>query len=506
MATIPLPALAVRPPDPIEQYGRVLSLQNLMKQQQLIPLQIQQAQQQTEQGALDLQSQKAMMEGFRQFPGDPDKALNWAEQNGALPKHILAAQTGLADYREKLANTNKTVNENNLNLHNQAQSVLQNVLDHKPEDANDQSAVDPQMASQAWAQIQQRGLLPDIQLPQGFDPTHVTYGQLRDFTNGLVTRTTLLDQALKQQQAQEAAAKIPGEQAESAIKSKEAEAIKNLTPQSLSDWIDSAVPARGPYANLNSRTHALAGGALAMGDIKGAQEAVRQAAESISQIERETNPQVIGARIAAGVGTEIGKLKAQQKMFPSPIVGVAPHLAGAAVSDAQKAGADYVQAQSAAQEMQSFIDLARQGNVEAYAYEPTTGVLTINTANGTKRINTAEIQQYGGAGSLLQRIQGWAGKQISGKSIPDSVLNDMEQLHQQLANNTADQYRHRLEVINGTYGSTFQPIPLSANAAPRAANANNPQAGVTVTDPRGGVHTFPDQKSADAFKKAANIQ
>lgn len=32
------------------------------------------------------------------------------------------------------------------------------------------------------------------------------------------------------------------------------------------------------------------------------------------------------------------------------------------------------------------------------------------------------------------------------------------------------------------------------------------QGGITVTDPRGGNHTFPDQASADKFKKLANIQ
>jgi hypothetical protein len=30
--------------------------------------------------------------------------------------------------------------------------------------------------------------------------------------------------------------------------------------------------------------------------------------------------------------------------------------------------------------------------------------------------------------------------------------------------------------------------------------------GITVTDPKGGVHTFPDQASADRFRKLANIQ
>ena len=43
--------------------------------------------------------------------------------------------------------------------------------------------------------------------------------------------------------------------------------------------------------------------------------------------------------------------------------------------------------------------------------------------------------------------------------------------------------------------------------APAAAGlAGTQPAGITVTDPRGTVHTFPDQASADAFKRAAGIK
>jgi len=44
---------------------------------------------------------------------------------------------------------------------------------------------------------------------------------------------------------------------------------------------------------------------------------------------------------------------------------------------------------------------------------------------------------------------------------------------------------------------------------PKIQTGKNPGAGggsVQVTDPRGVVHTFPDQNSADNFKKAAGIK
>jgi len=42
--------------------------------------------------------------------------------------------------------------------------------------------------------------------------------------------------------------------------------------------------------------------------------------------------------------------------------------------------------------------------------------------------------------------------------------------------------------------------------AGRQGQVNFGGGGVTVTDPRGTVHTFPSQAAADAFRKAAGIQ
>jgi hypothetical protein len=41
---------------------------------------------------------------------------------------------------------------------------------------------------------------------------------------------------------------------------------------------------------------------------------------------------------------------------------------------------------------------------------------------------------------------------------------------------------------------------------PNARIYQQQSGGVTVTDPRGVTHTFPDQNSANAFKQAAGIQ
>jgi hypothetical protein len=71
------------------------------------------------------------------------------------------------------------------------------------------------------------------------------------------------------------------------------------------------------------------------------------------------------------------------------------------------------------------MDAARSGNVVSYQLIPQEGALQITTSQGVHRINMAEIQNYGG-GSIFQRMEGNFGKQLTGASIPSSVLSDME--------------------------------------------------------------------------------
>lgn len=182
------------------------------------------------------------------------------------------------------------------------------------------------------------------------------------------------------------------------------------------------------------------------------------------------------ARVGPEVSAEVQKIQARQKLYPDPLVGVTPQLAPRAIAEATKAGNDYVAAQNASEEMDSMIQMMRSGNKLAYSYEPTTGVFAINMGNQSHRINRTEIEQYGGAGSAWDRIVGSFGKLVSGKSVPANIINDMEQVHQQLANNSLDNYRRSLAVTNQNYGSTFQPVVLPPRQAATAPNVNRPPA------------------------------
>jgi hypothetical protein len=185
-----------------------------------------------------------------------------------------------------------------------------------------------------------------------------------------------------------------------------------------------------------------------------------------ADISKETNPQVIAAHAQQAAQSQ----EAVQKGLygESPLAGVPPALAPAAASEATKVDQAYTQAQQAANDMQSMVDMAKKGNKVAYAYSPVTGVLQINVAGQTKRINTTEIEQYGGAGSALDRIKGFIGKQTEGKSIPDNILNDMAEVSQSYSGNARKKYESDIAGLNSRYGAKFQPLNAVSGSSQQA--------------------------------------
>jgi len=212
-----------------------------------------------------------------------------------------------------------------------------------------------------------------------------------------------------------------------------------------------------------------------------------------------TNPQIQAGKVAVATAEGIARANIEAQIARgsnAALAMVPPHLVAPATAAATKAGEDYAQAQSVSQRLQAIMDDAKKGNVVSYQLLPEEGALQVVTAQGIHRINMAEIQNYGG-GSYLQALEGHIGKALSGKSIPDSVLNDMGDMQRIMAEGSQTKYQNTLSTINQTYGSKFQPVQM----APMARNqAQSGGGGVTVAG-----FTFPDQKSADAFKKEAGI-
>ena len=168
MATIPLPALDVKPPiaqsSPLETYGQLMQLKN---QQVMQPLQQQAAQQQVQSGQLDIekkqmeeQSSQALMKSFAGVsPTDPNyfqKGLQAAQSSGqVLPQHLQGVMNAAQEFKSKGAALNKTQLE-----------TMQNVGDSLHALGSQYLQMPDEQMVQAWPAIRQKVLSIE-----GMDPT-----------------------------------------------------------------------------------------------------------------------------------------------------------------------------------------------------------------------------------------------------------------------------------------------------------------------------------------------
>ena len=82
----------------------------------------------------------------------------------------------------------------------------------------------------------------------------------------------------------------------------------------------------------------------------------------------------------------------------------------------------------------------------------------LNTSRGVKRVNRQEIEAFGNAGSIYDRLVGALTKGATGIGKNDSVLSDIRALNDAVAKNVKTTYQRKLKVINSNYGSTFEPV------------------------------------------------
>ncbi len=115
------------------------------------------------------------------------------------------------------------------------------------------------------------------------------------------------------------------------------------------------------------------------------------------------------------------------------------------------------------------------------------GVGAVNAVNGIKRINAAEIAQYGTAGSLLDKIQGKLQGWTEGQPIPADVLKDMKTLHSTLEAEPYQVYNDSLNSLNNRTGAQFKP----AFAPPGSAKSTGKSGTVRARDTDGKLHEAP---------------
>lgn len=413
-------------PDIMQKFGQMLALKNMMGQQKLLPLQVQEAQQsvaqqgiQTKMAQNKLASQQAMIKAWSDpefmkevsqtgseggAPGigfDPNAMTSSLVKRGVLPEDAMQLTGQFVDRASKMSETVKNLGAagaDQISTYAKAHEQLANMLEPI-------LAMPAAKASIALDNLKQKLLKSPI---PGLDQTDAA----------LINAATL-------------------------------------------DHLPSMVHMLGLDADIAKAAQAQASAEKAQEELPGG------ALSPVSVAEQEaTNPQIQAGKIAvakaegeARGAIEVQVQNALKKSGNAALANVPPNLVSQATTDAVKAGTDYAQAQSVTQRLQQMMDAAKNGNVVSYQLIPQEGALQVTTSQGVHRINMAEIQNYGG-GSLWQRMQGHLGKALTGKSIPESVLTDMQEMQKIQEDGSRSKYENTLKTINDAYGSTFKPVEM----------------------------------------------
>jgi hypothetical protein len=303
MASIPLPALSINPPqqqDTLGQFQKLMALRSLGQQQQLQQQQIQGATQENQMRALQLQDQQTLRESAKGLDwSKPDTFGKWisnAQEAGVSPQTLSSLALQRAQYQEQLAKTDTAT----LAAQKDANSQLQGHIDAIKgiTDPTNRAAVASQQASQILSSglVKDPGLIQKIQaMRQGqYVPTD---DDLTMMENGLTDHNTQIEQRLKQSEtAKNTTAQLLDQNKLDIIHSWE------QNPQQVLGQVDQIVPPDGPNAALNARTKSQVQFALGTGDVDGAKAAIKAAAEQVGAVEKDvqvqTNPAVVQTKIA----------------------------------------------------------------------------------------------------------------------------------------------------------------------------------------------------------------
>lgn len=200
------PAPIAAPPNPLDEYGRMVALKN---QQALAPLQQQEAQQQVQGGQMqlqqqqqDLNDQKGIQKWFMGIdPKDPN-AFDPVEVGktlanaGVSGKGIMSAQQQLLQHQQTAAALTKDQLANQQEMSNQLYSSVNGVI----------GVTDPQQRAQALTQllpvaVQAKALTPQQAQQMSQNPGAVTDDVLRNFQHGLGISSAFLASVARKQSA-----------------------------------------------------------------------------------------------------------------------------------------------------------------------------------------------------------------------------------------------------------------------------------------------------------------
>lgn len=530
MGSIPLPALDLKQPasqpDVLEQYGRLMQLQNAQRQsqqaQQEAPLRMQALQQGVDTGAVELQQkqqqqkdQQATTAAMQSWDGkDINDIYPLIIKNGGSGQAVLGLKKNVLDQQTQIATAaknNAQATEASVNATLKKNDLITGALSPLADPKQTPDAQLPQMLSQTVQSLAQQGALDPqhaqtaMQLAQSGDPNAIRQG-ITQFTNTLRAHSQITEDGLKQAQTAEANA--------------------------------NAANARG-HVDPTSPLYAPSAAAVAMGTAPGAaqiqavevqQAAKKAAAEANARMPVEMalarqrqalsqgDPSAAGKLLVSGDAT-LSELKARGATpdFIEKALNSAHELSNGAYN-AQAADAQFQVAKSPANvaffgSAKSLTDpggtldqLAKVANKipanQIPAWNSIADWEKAATGNGPLSHYAATAlgvaDDYakvmgGGQGSDTSRLQ--ALNLIKSNASPEARAGALSGIRDAVTSQTNSRIGSN-PVLGRMYGSSTQPSPQQPHSA----------SSLTVTAPNGKTYTFKDQQSADAFKKNAGIQ
>lgn len=500
------------PPAPTTQGFNIAPAQSVDPLQTLSQLgQLKQQALQTQNAQMQMQSAQGLMAAYHDAGGDIDKMMQIAPQYGVLPDELIKMQTAIEDMKNKRAQTTLYGSEADKNAqaaldakHDALNAAYQNIYGIK--DPNQQFA-ELQSTNQA---LVNQGWNPK-DLLQATGPGDVAqvmaHGKNAYTTSNWIKDSVAED--LQKAQTGESTAKAGQAQAESELTQTKQEVeqhklelygLYTSNPKILQQKVAQSIDPQ-KYPNLYQRA---LNSASMQPDMDGITKVIDDYAKVASEQEKtvstETNPTVVATRVGQAVATA----KALRQGDNPAVANVAPAAVMGVQNEAIKLDQAQVKANEASEAIGRVIDLVMSGNKAAGSNLPVLGVGAMNAINGIKRFNTPEIRGYGQAGSLMDKIEGEFSGLSTGKPITDTVLNDIRQLHQELANSSYNAYTQGLKSLNERTRSQFEPTvpPPSLRGGTNQGQQQGQQGGqkkITV-NAGGKPHYFNSEAAARIFE------
>jgi hypothetical protein len=511
-----LPVLGLNPvqaPNPLATLATLSQLhstqvENLLRQQQIQQSQAQMSdiQAQAQQRQRDLADQNTLKDALK----DPSNAQAFGSGNldflngKVSPTFQINTQKALAEAHAQAATASGTDIANNQKWADQmidAATGLKQMIDNDPAAISGYQAMIQELRSEGnkLADKAPDKITTSDEFDQAMTSLHVYAGiqqkaaALKEAQQKPVTAAAEAGKA--NAEAGKANADAANANADAAMSTFKLGLMKGATdPAALSSGIDALIdPAKYPQANKDAKAaaavEARSGDPAKIADAvksiydeqvgKPAGAAATVAAETPAKVAQQaamlpgevkkaaaTASAAAYAEIAPAVKKQAALAAASPEMFS----GIAdPSSRRAAQADYQKLTEDYLDKAQAAQQMKDFIAAAQSGNKAAPGLLGITELRTI-----VNRINGRELDAISkGAGSVVDRVQGWFNGHVDGQPVPPDIMKGMNEIADIQARAARGIYENKVTALGATYGGNVKPVPppVSSAAKPVANKA-----------------------------------